>query len=92
MTPNNYKKISILIPAYNEQGTVVKLLNKVKAAEILLGKEIIIIDNNSRDDTNRLVSEWILKNKDVHAKLLVEKLKARAPQSDLALKSRQAIF
>jgi len=81
-----------LIPAYNEQGTVVKLLNKVKAAEILLGKEIIIIDNNSRDDTNRLVSEWILKNKDVHAKLLVEKLKARAPQSDLALKSRQAIF
>jgi len=86
MTPNNYKKISILIPAYNEQDTVVKLLNKVKAAEILLEKEIIIIDNHSRDDTNRLVSEWILENKDVHAKLLVEKIRGKGAAIRLGIK------
>ena len=77
MITNSYKKLSVLIPAYNEQETVVRLLDKVKAAETLLEKEIIIIDNNSRDNTNRLVSEWILENKDVNARLLMEKIKGK---------------
>ena len=77
MMPNNYKKLSILIPAYNEQETVIRLLDKIKSSETFLEKEIIIIDNNSRDNTNRLVSDWILKNKDISTRLLVEKTKGK---------------
>jgi glycosyltransferase involved in cell wall biosynthesis len=77
MMPNNYKKLSILIPAYNEQETVIRLLEKIKSSETFLEKEIIIIDNNSRDNTNRLVSDWILKNKEISARLLVEKIKGK---------------
>ena len=77
MMPNNYKKLSVLIPAYNEQETVIRLLDKIKSSETFLEKEIIFIDNNSRDNTNRFVSDWILKNKDISARLLVEKIKGK---------------
>ena len=74
LTKNNYKKLSILIPAYNEQETIVQLLDKVKSVKTLLEKDIIIIDNNSKDNTNKLVTDWIFKNKDVNVKLIVEKI------------------
>lgn len=70
---NNYNKFSILIPAYNEQETIIQILDKIKSVKTLVKKEFIIIDNNSKDNTNKLVIEWILKNKDIDARLLIEK-------------------
>lgn len=47
-----YKKLSIVIPAYNEEKTIKELLERVKKADTLgLEKEIIVVDNNSRDRT-----------------------------------------
>ncbi len=47
-----YKKLSILIPAYNEEATITELLSRVIAADAAgLEKEIIVIDNNSKDNT-----------------------------------------
>lgn len=46
-----YKKLSIIIPAYNEERTIVELLEKVLKAQIPLEKEMIVVDNNSRDAT-----------------------------------------
>lgn len=46
------KKISIIIPAYNEEKTIAQIIQKVKDADVLsLDKEIIVIDNNSNDNT-----------------------------------------
>lgn len=46
------KKISIIIPAYNEEKTLVQIVDKVKAAKVWsLEKEIVIVDNNSKDNT-----------------------------------------
>lgn len=73
MTKNNFEKLSILIPAYNEQKTIVQLLDKVKSVKIQLEKDVIVIDNNSKDNTNKLVSDWISSNGDVRARLIVEK-------------------
>ena len=89
MIINNYKKLSVLIPAYNEQATVVQLLDKVKSAATRLEKEIIVIDNNSQDNTNRLVSDWIVKNKDVSARLLVEKIPGKGAAIRSGLKAAQ---
>ena len=48
----NFTRVSILIPAYNEEGTIRELLAKVIAADLgTLEKEIIVIDNNSKDRT-----------------------------------------
>ena len=44
------KKVSILIPCYNEAETILELLEKVKKVEISgFEKEIIVIDDGSQD-------------------------------------------
>lgn len=89
---NKYKKLSILIPAYNEQETVVALLEKVKSARIPLEKDIIVIDNNSQNRTNELVSDWINRNKDSGARLIVEKTPGKGATVRSGVKAAGAIF
>jgi len=46
--------LSILVPAYNEEQTIVELLRRVLAVDLgALQKEVIVIDNNSTDSTSR---------------------------------------
>jgi glycosyltransferase involved in cell wall biosynthesis len=54
----NYKKVSIVIPVYNERTTIEQVLAEVKAANVLgLEKEIILIDDFSNDGTRQLLEE-----------------------------------
>jgi glycosyltransferase involved in cell wall biosynthesis len=51
-------KISIIIPLYNEESTIIKLLNKVNAQkESKVDLEIIVIDDCSTDKTNELLKK-----------------------------------
>lgn len=51
------KKLSIVIPAYNEEKTIQKIVELVKKADIgNIEKEIIIVDNNSKDNTYNIAS------------------------------------
>lgn len=51
-------KLSIIIPAYNEKNTILKLINLVEKADIgSLKKEIIIIDDFSKDGTRDLLKK-----------------------------------
>lgn len=51
------KKLSIVIPAYNEEKTIQKIVELVKKADIgNIEKEIIIVDNNSIDNTYNIAS------------------------------------
>jgi len=86
-TKNTYKKLSILIPAYNEQKTIVQILDKVKSVKTPLEKDMVIIDNNSKDNTNKLVTDWIIKNKDVAARLIVEKIPGKGAAVRSAIKT-----
>lgn len=50
-----FKKLSIIIPAYNEEKTIKEIIERVKEADSSgLTKEIIVIDNNSKDKTYEL--------------------------------------
>lgn len=49
-------KLSIIIPAFNEEKTILEILAKVKEAIIPLEKEIIVVDDCSKDATRRLLS------------------------------------
>jgi glycosyltransferase involved in cell wall biosynthesis len=53
-------KLSIIIPAYNEGGTIHLILNKIKAVELIDGiqKEIIIVDDCSTDNTEQAVANY----------------------------------
>ena len=48
-------KLSIVIPVYNERQTIGELLRRVRAVRLNLKKEIIIVDDCSRDGTR----EWL---------------------------------
>ena len=48
------KKISIVIPVYNEKELLLKILEKIEAVDFGLEKEIILIDDCSTDGTKEL--------------------------------------
>jgi glycosyltransferase involved in cell wall biosynthesis len=54
------KKLSIIIPAYNESATITIILKRVLDAELPdgIGKEIIVVDDCSKDDTIQLVQNF----------------------------------
>lgn len=58
------KKLSIVIPAYNEGATIHKILNKIKAVELLNGieKEITIVNDCSTDNTSAQIRKYIDEN------------------------------
>jgi len=57
-------KISIIIPAYNEEKTINKLLEKIAKADTKnVKKEIIIIDDNSKDNTVKEILKFKKNNK-----------------------------
>ncbi len=49
--------LSIIIPAYNEGPTIHRILDKVKAVELISGlqKEVIIVNDCSRDNTEESI-------------------------------------
>jgi len=47
-------KLSVLIPVYNEAESVAHLIERVK--QVPVEKEIIVIDDHSRDNTLRIIS------------------------------------
>lgn len=49
-------KLSVLIPVYNEEGTIDDLLSAVLGVEV--DKEVIVVDDCSTDDSLQLLSKW----------------------------------
>jgi len=51
-------KLSIVIPCYNENETILELVKAVRAAPVA-DKEIIIVDDGSTDGTRKILAETI---------------------------------
>ena len=58
------QKLSIIIPAYNEMKTIHLILNKVRGVELIndIQKEIIVVDDCSKDGTKQAVEQYISEN------------------------------
>ena len=60
-------RISIIIPAFNEENTIIALLNKVDKVKVEgVQKEIIVIDDASKDNTLNLLKN----NNKLYSKLI----------------------
>ena len=60
-------KLSIIVPAYNEENSIIKILEKVSEAEIEgVNREVIVIDDCSTDETLNLLE----KNKNLYDELI----------------------
>ena len=56
--------LSIIIPAYNEGATIHLILDKIKDVSLIheIEKEVIIVDDNSKDNTEEAVQKYIKDN------------------------------
>lgn len=65
-------RLSILIPVFNESGTIKRLLAKISGLQLVHGftKEIILIDDCSSDDSARLIQEFINLNPELNIRLI----------------------
>jgi len=55
------KTLSIIIPCFNEVNTIQEIIERVRASDITLQKQIIVIDDCSTDGTSELLNK-LLKN------------------------------
>jgi glycosyltransferase involved in cell wall biosynthesis len=65
------KKLSIVIPAYNEAATIHLILNKVAAVQLLNGieKEVIIVNDHSTDNTAGAIEQYRQEHKQLPIQL-----------------------
>lgn len=61
------KKLTILIPAFNEENTISLILDKVIEVNLIgdITKEILIIDDCSTDKTKTIIKEYISNHADI---------------------------
>jgi len=55
-------KVSIIIPVYNERATVREILRRVQAVKLRISKEIIVVDDFSRDGTRDILRRLRMPN------------------------------
>jgi glycosyltransferase involved in cell wall biosynthesis len=72
------RTLSVVIPAYNEGPTIHKILDKVRAVQLIgdIGKEIIIVNDCSKDDTE----EAIMRYRQAHPELNIRYFKHEVNQ------------
>ena len=66
------KKLSIIIPAYNEENTIHLILDKIKSVSLInnIEKEVIIVNDYSSDDTEKVIKKYISENSTCDIKYL----------------------
>ncbi|MDO6433888.1 glycosyltransferase family 2 protein [Flavitalea sp. BT771] len=64
---SHIQKLSIIIPAFNEEATISIILEKINQVELIgnVAKDIIIVDDCSSDDTELVAREYIEENPSV---------------------------
>jgi glycosyltransferase involved in cell wall biosynthesis len=67
-------KLSILIPAYNEERTIQTILQRVKEVELdfSVSKEIIVVNDCSRDNTVQMARAFMDNNPEMDIKIFTQ--------------------
>ena len=64
--------LSIVIPVYNEERTIQNILNKINQVKLYgdILKEIIIVNDCSKDNTDSIIQSFIAENPEINIKYL----------------------
>jgi glycosyltransferase involved in cell wall biosynthesis len=54
-----YRKLSVIVPLFNERNTVVEIVRRMRAVELPLEREIVIIDDGSEDGTRDVLPQLL---------------------------------
>lgn len=93
----NFKKLTIVIPAYNEEQTIHLILNKIKEVQLLneIEKEVIIVNDCSTDNTKGAIEKYIQLNPGLDIRLFNQEFnqgKGAALHKGIALATGEALI
>ncbi len=79
--------VSAVIPMYNSEKTIINALNSVKVQTLAMGEfEIIVINDGSTDNSQRLVEDYIEKNPEMNFQLFNQENKGVSSARNVGLK------
>jgi glycosyltransferase involved in cell wall biosynthesis len=55
-TPHEYRLLSVIVPVYNERVTVAEVIRRIRAVEVPVDVEVIVVDDGSSDGTDKVLS------------------------------------
>ena len=61
-------KLSIVIPVYNEAATISKIVDLVRSVDVGMEKEILLVDDCSRDGTRDVLEKMAKENPDLQVR------------------------
>ncbi len=53
----HYTKLSVIVPAFNERNTIVEIVRRMRAVELPMAREIIVVDDGSNDGTRDVLQQ-----------------------------------
>jgi glycosyltransferase involved in cell wall biosynthesis len=54
---SRYRKLSVIVPVYNERNTVAEIVRQMRAVDLPLEREVVIVDDGSTDGTRDILKQ-----------------------------------
>ena len=55
--PGGYRKLSVIVPIFNERNTVVEIMRRMRAVDLPIDREFVLVDDGSSDGTQQVLSQ-----------------------------------
>lgn len=52
----SYRSLSVIVPVYNERNTVVEVLRRIRAVDLPLALQIVVVNDGSTDGTDKVLA------------------------------------
>ena len=54
--PRSYRLLSVIVPVYNERVTVAEVIRRIRAVDVPVAVEVIVVDDGSSDGTDKVLT------------------------------------
>ena len=55
-SPIEYRTMTVIVPVYNERSTVAEIIRRVRAADVPVVVDVVVVDDGSTDGTDQVLS------------------------------------